>query len=82
MFRTAIQILGRTDMDRVSLLGTVLVDAFFVPCLIYDLITRRKLHPAFVIGFVVVIIDQVVQVRVMSWKPWSDFAYAMQRLVT
>ena len=81
MFRIAIQIIGRTDMDRVSHLGTLLVDAFFVPCFIYDLIVRGKPHPAFAIGFAVAIVDQAVQVWVMSWKPWADFAYAMQRLV-
>ena len=82
MFRTAVHLLGRTDMDRVTIVGTLLVDAFFVPCVIYDLVIRRKLHPAFVVGFAVALVDQVVQVWVMSWKPWSDFAYAMQRLVS
>jgi len=81
MFRVVVHAIGRTDMHRVSIVSTLLVDAFFVPCLIYDLITRRRLHPAFIIGFVVALVDQVVQVRVMSWKPWADFAYAMQRLV-
>jgi uncharacterized membrane protein YozB (DUF420 family) len=82
MFRTAIHILGRSDMSRVSIVGTLLVDAFFVPCFVYDLLTRRRIHPAFVIGFAVALVDQTVQVWVMSWQPWSDFAYAMQRLVT
>ena len=81
MFRTAVRLLGHSDMDRVTLVGTLLIDAFFVPCFAYDLITRRRIHPAFVIGFAVALVDQVVQVWVMSWKPWSDFAYAMQRLV-
>jgi uncharacterized membrane protein YozB (DUF420 family) len=81
MFRTAIHLLGRSDMDRISLVGTLLVDAFFVPCFVYDLVTRRRVHPAFIIGFAIAIVDQVVQVWVMSWKPWSDFAYALQRWV-
>ena len=81
MFRTAIHVLGRSDMHRVSIVGTLLVDAFFVPCFIYDLVTRRRIHPAFAIGVVVALVDQTLQVWVMSWKPWSDFAYAMQRLV-
>ena len=79
MFRLAANLIGRTDMDRVSMVGTVLVDAFFVPCFIYDLVTRRRIHPAFVIGLAVALVDQTVQVWVMSWQPWSDFAYAMQR---
>jgi uncharacterized membrane protein YozB (DUF420 family) len=82
MFRAVIHIIGRADMARVSITATLLVDAFFVPCIAYDLLTRRRIHPAFVIGFVVAIVDQTVQVWVMSWKPWSDFAFAMQRLVT
>jgi hypothetical protein len=66
-------LLGRSDMNRVSLVGTLLIDAFFVPCFVYDLVTRRRVHPAFIIGFAIAIIDQVVQV-------W-DFAYALQRWV-
>jgi uncharacterized membrane protein YozB (DUF420 family) len=81
MFRTAVHILGHSNMDRVTMVGTLLIDAFFVPCFIYDLITHRRLHPAFIIGFVVALVDQGVQVWVMSWKPWADFAYAMQRWV-
>jgi hypothetical protein len=81
MFRTAVNLIGRSDMHRVAIVGTLMVDVFFVPCLIYDLVTRRKIHPAFVISLAVVIADQTVQVWVMSWKPWSDFAYALQRLV-
>ena len=82
MFRAVIHFIGTADMDRVSILATVLVDAFFVPCFIYDLVTRRRIHPAFVIGFAVALADQTVQVWVMSWKPWNDFAYALQRLVS
>jgi uncharacterized membrane protein YozB (DUF420 family) len=82
MFRAAANLIGRSDMERVSIVGTLLVDAFFVPCLIYDLYTRRRIHPAFAVGFAVALIDQTVQVWVMSWKPWSDFAFAMQRLVS
>jgi hypothetical protein len=82
MFRAVIHFIGTADMTRVSILATVLVDAFFVPCFIYDLVTRRRIHPAFVIGFAVALADQTVQVWVMSWKPWSDFAYALQRLVS
>jgi uncharacterized membrane protein YozB (DUF420 family) len=82
MFRTAVNLIGSNDMDRVSMLGTLLVDAFFVPCFIYDLYARRRIHPAFIVGFAVALVDQIVQVWVMSWKPWSDFAFAMQRLVS
>lgn len=82
MFRLAVNLIGRSDMGRVSIIGTLLVDAFFVPCFIYDLVTRRRIHPAFVIGLAIALVDQTVQIWVMSWKPWSDFAYAMQRLVS
>jgi hypothetical protein len=82
MFRAAANLIGSSDMDRVSIVGTLLVDAFFVPCFIYDLYTRRRIHPAFAVGFAVALVDQTVQAWVMSWKPWSDFAFAMQRLVT
>jgi uncharacterized membrane protein YozB (DUF420 family) len=81
MFRTAVHLLGRGDMNRVSIVGTLLVDAFFVPCFLYDYVTRRKIHPALLIGFAIAIVDQIVQVWVVSWRPWTDLAYALQRLV-
>jgi hypothetical protein len=82
MFRFVIHLIGAHDMKRVGLVSMLLVDAFFVPCFAYDLATRRRIHPAFVLGFVLLVLDQLVQVVVVDWPPWIALAHALQRLVT
>jgi hypothetical protein len=81
MFRAVIHAIGRGDMARVSIVSTLFVDAFFLPCFAYDLLTRRKIHPAYLIAFVLIVLDQVTQAVVVTWPPWVNFANALQRLV-
>ncbi|HEX3912808.1 MAG TPA: hypothetical protein VHW71_04815 [Steroidobacteraceae bacterium] len=81
MFRVAIRFLGAADIARVSLITELSVAAFFLPCFAYDLLTRRRLHPAFVIGFALIVLDQVAQSMVVSWPPWIEFSNALQRMV-
>jgi hypothetical protein len=81
MFRFVIRLIGSSDMARVSIVSTLLVDAFFLPCFAYDLLTRRRVHPAYLIALVLIVTDQVAQVTVVSWAPWISFANALQRLV-
>ena len=81
MFRAVIHAIGRGDMARVSIVSTLFVDAFFLPCFAYDLLTRRKIHPAYLIAFVLIVLDQVMQATVVTWPPWVSFANALQRLV-
>jgi lipoprotein signal peptidase len=57
------------------------VDAFFLPCFAHDLQTRRSIHPAYLIALALVVLDQVLQVTVVTWTPWIDFSNALQRLV-
>lgn len=81
MFRAVQYVIGLSNIPRVSLISTLLVDAFFLPCFAYDLLTRRRIHPAFLVGLTLILLDQVVQKMVLSWTPWIDLANALQRWV-
>lgn len=81
MFRAVIHFVGIGDIAKVSILSTLLVDAFFLPCFAYDLLTRRRIHPAYLVGLVLIILDQIAQATVVSWPPWINLSNALQRLV-
>ena len=81
MFRFVIHLIGRSDMARASIVSTLLVDAFFLPCFAYDLLTRRRIHPAYLVALALIVLDQVAQATVVSWTPWIDFSQALQRMV-
>ena len=81
MFRFIIHFVGIGDMAKVSIVSTLLVDAFFLPCFAYDLLTRRRIHPAYLVALVLIVLDQVAQATVVTWPPWVNFANALQRLV-
>jgi hypothetical protein len=81
MFRFVIHLIGRTDMAEVSIVSTLLVDAFFLPCFAYDLLTRRRIHPAYLVALVLIVLDQVAQATVVSWTPWIKFSQVLQRMV-
>jgi len=81
MFRAVVHSLGRGDMAKVSIVSTLLVDAFFLPCFAYDLLTRRRIHPAYLVALALIVLDQVAQATVVSWTPWINFSQALQRMV-
>jgi len=81
MFRVVVHYAGITDMSKVGIVSTLLVDAFFLPCVAYDLWTRRRIHPAYVLALALIVLDQIAQVKVVSWTPWIDFSMALQKLV-
>lgn len=81
MFRIVIHYIGIADMAKVGIISTLLVDAFFLPCLAYDLVTRRRIHPAYFVALVLIALDQIVQTSVVSWRPWISFSFLLQRLV-
>jgi hypothetical protein len=81
MFRAVVHFIGMGDMAKVSIVSTLLVDAFFLPCFAYDLLTRGRVHPAYAIALVLIILDQVAQATVVTWAPWINFASALQRMV-
>ncbi len=82
MFRFIIHFVGIGDMTRVSIVSTLLVDAFFLPCFAYDLVTRRRIHPAYLVALVLIVLDQIAQATVVTWTPWINFSNALQRTVT
>jgi hypothetical protein len=45
------------------------------------LLTRRRIHPAYLIALALIVLDQVAQATVVSWTPWIDFSHALQRMV-
>jgi hypothetical protein len=81
MFRFIIHFVGIGDMAKVSIVSTLLVDGFFLPCFAYDLLTRRSIHPAYLVALVLIVLDQVAQATVVSWAPWINFSQALQRMV-
>jgi hypothetical protein len=81
MFRIVIHYVGVTDMSRVGIVSTLLVDAFFLPCIIYDLVTRGRIHPAYFVALVLIVFDQIAQVKVVQWVPWINLSLMLQRLV-
>jgi len=82
MFRLVIHYARLTDMSKVGIVTTLLVDAFFLPCFAYDLVTRRRIHPAYFVALLLIVLDQIAQVKVVPWTPWINLSNAMQRLVT
>jgi hypothetical protein len=81
MFRVVTHRFGIHDGTMIGVLSTLMVDAFFIPCVAYDLITRRAIHPAYLLGIGLIVADQIAQIEVVDWTPWIDFSTAMQRLV-
>jgi hypothetical protein len=82
MFRIVIHYVSVTDISKVGIVSTLLVDAFFIPCLAYDLLTRRRIHPAYVIALGLIVLDQIAQVKAVTWGPWIDLSVALQSFVT
>ena len=60
----------------------LLVDLFFLVCFAADLYLYRKIHPAFLCAFALLLVDQVTTFSVMAWPPWIGFANALQRFVS
>jgi hypothetical protein len=81
MFRFVIHYVGITDMSRVGIVSTLLVDAFFLPCFTYDLMTRGRIHLGYFVALALIVLDQIAQVKVVTWKPWIDLSMMLQRLV-
>jgi hypothetical protein len=82
MFRVVIHYFDISNIAEVGIVSTLLVNAFFLPCFAYDLVTRRRIHPAYFFALALIVLDQTAQVKVVSWAPWVDFSNALQRLVT
>ena len=73
MFRVVTHRFGIHDGTMISVLSTLMVDAFFIPCAAYDLIARRAVHPAYLLGLGLIVADQIAQIEVVDWPPWINF---------
>jgi hypothetical protein len=40
------------------LMDILILDLFFLPCFAYDLLTRRKIHPAYFYALALIVADQ------------------------
>lgn len=49
-------------------------DLFIVACLIYDRVTRGRLHPAFLWGAAFVVLSQPLRLALAGTQAWLDFA--------
>jgi hypothetical protein len=70
------------DPGAAGQISAIFVDAFFLRCFAYDWLTRRSLHPAFVIAFISLLLDQAVQTGVVDWHPWIQLSNFIQHLVS
>jgi hypothetical protein len=55
---------------------------FFIPCFAYDWATLSKIHPANIIGLMLILMDLTIQPIVLAWGPWTSFANSIQQFVT
>jgi nucleoside recognition membrane protein YjiH len=69
------------DFDPAANLALVLTDAFFLPCFVYDLLTRGSIHRAYVYTLALFIVSQVVFMSVKAWGPWLAFSRSVQHLL-
>jgi hypothetical protein len=49
-------------------------DLFLVPCVLYDLYTQRRLHPATVAGCVALVASQVLRLLTARTEIWTEIA--------
>jgi uncharacterized membrane protein YozB (DUF420 family) len=84
IFRLVILAVGDPQPElllRLLVTEIAVLDLFWIPCIAYDLVTRRKLHPAYYTILPVILADQILTLSVISWQPWTDFANGLRRLV-
>ena len=73
---------GVHDILKIMIFWPLMTDLVFVPCLIYDFLTRRRVHPAYYVGVGLIMMDQIAQPTVLALPAWTHLANALQRLVT
>src|ERR1044072_2285273 len=57
-----------------ALTAFLLSDLFIIPCLLYDLSTRGRLHRATVAGGVLIVVSHVLREPVGQTRAWLAFA--------
>jgi hypothetical protein len=51
-----------------------LADVFIVACVVYDLLTRRHVHPATIWGGLIIVISQPLRLMISGTPAWMAFA--------
>jgi hypothetical protein len=56
-----------------------LTDLFIVACIVYDLVTRRRVHPATIWGGLLLVASQPLRLMISSTPAWMAFAAWLTR---
>ena len=67
-------------LDAGPPVGFALTDLFLVPLLVWDVVTRRRLHPATLWGALALIVSQPLRLVLSTTGPWLAFARWMTSL--
>jgi hypothetical protein len=51
-----------------------LTDLFIVAVLVYDVVTTRRVHPATILGGLVIVVSQPLRLMIAGTPPWMAFA--------
>jgi hypothetical protein len=62
--------------------GAVAGDLFFLPCFAYDLLTRGRVHRAYVYVLALFIVSEIAMMSILSWPPWLGFSRGVQHLLS
>ena len=62
--------------------GAVAGDLFFLPCFAYDLLTRGRVHRAYVYVLALFIVSEIAMMSILSWPPWLAFSRGVQQLLS
>jgi hypothetical protein len=69
------------EFQSAANVAAVLTNLFFLPCFAYDLVTRGRIHRAYIYVLALFIVSQVVLMNVKTWGPWLAFARSVQHLL-
>jgi hypothetical protein len=70
------------DFSGAVILSIMLLDLLFLPCFIYDLLTRGKIHRAYAYVLALFIVCQIAMMNLPSWGPWLHFSRDVQHLLS
>ncbi len=54
--------------------GWVCYDLMIVALIVYDVVTRRRIHPVFLPGFAFVLVSQIITNQIFWWPAWLPIA--------
>lgn len=69
------------EFSTAANVAAVAGDLFFLPCFAYDLLTRGRIHRAYLYVLALFVVSQTIMMRLPSWTPWLDFSRLVQGLL-